>query len=157
MKAGSAPGRPVVAWWVCAVVVATAVAAACGPSKPTEPAARLYLDNCASCHGESGEGGIGPSLENVVAVFPNPEDQIAWVANVAHNTDGPYGAGGIGNNGQGAIAGRMPEFDRKLSPAEIRMVVDYERREFGAEILPTPPAPLSPASDVPATPMTETP
>ena len=79
-----------------------------GTSGAQGPGARLFSDNCASCHGADGSGGAGPQLSGgaVVRRFPNPSDQIAFVT-----------------NGQGA----MPAFGGMLSPAEIRQVVAYTR------------------------------
>jgi mono/diheme cytochrome c family protein len=68
----------------------------------------VFVANCARCHGNAGEGGIGPQLADgrVVDRYPDIEDQIAVVT-----------------NGRGA----MPSFDGALSAAEIRAVVRYER------------------------------
>jgi mono/diheme cytochrome c family protein len=70
--------------------------------------AAAYGQRCAGCHGGDGSGGIGPRLAGgrVVAVFADPQDQIAVVTN---------GRGG------------MPGFGERLSPEEIEAVVEYTR------------------------------
>jgi cytochrome c551 len=103
-----------------AVVVMVVLLFANDPESPPEaPAAAveaaggvdgaaLFGDNCAGCHGGDGSGGIGPRLAGgrVVAVYPDPADQIAVV------TDG---------------RGGMPSFAGQLSEEEIAAVVDYTR------------------------------
>jgi mono/diheme cytochrome c family protein len=70
--------------------------------------ALIFGERCAGCHGGDGSGGIGPRLAGgrVVAVYPDPADEIAVVTN---------GRGG------------MPAFGERLSAAEIAAVVDYTR------------------------------
>ena len=70
--------------------------------------ATVFDDNCATCHGGDGSGGIGPRLAGgrVVAQFPDPADQIAVVT---------HGRGG------------MPAFGDQLSEEEIAAVVEYTR------------------------------
>ena len=72
------------------------------------PGYDVYLDNCARCHGQDGEGGVGPKLAGgaVVEAFPNRADQIRLV-----------------EDGEGT----MPAFKGDLSRAEIEEVVDYTR------------------------------
>ncbi len=81
---------------------------------PAAPAADMALGqsvfeaNCAVCHGQNGEGGVGPQLGGGAAVanFPDPADQIAVV------TDG---------------RNAMPAWGSSLSEEEIAAVVAYER------------------------------
>ena len=69
--------------------------------------AQLFKDNCATCHGADGQGAVGPQLAGqVTKSFPNIEDQIKFVSE---------GSGG------------MPSFAGKLSPQQIRQVVEYTR------------------------------
>jgi mono/diheme cytochrome c family protein len=72
------------------------------------PGAEVYSARCASCHGSTGGGGIGPRLSGgaVVDAYPEISDEIAVV------TDGK---------------GRMPSFEDRLSPKEIEQVVEYTR------------------------------
>jgi mono/diheme cytochrome c family protein len=103
-----------------AVVVALVLLFANDPEQPpAAPAAvveaaggvdgaAIFGDNCAGCHGGDGSGGIGPRLAGgrVVAVYPDPADQIAVVTN---------GRGG------------MPAWGGKLTDEEIAAVVEYTR------------------------------
>jgi mono/diheme cytochrome c family protein len=72
------------------------------------PGRAIFATNCATCHGQRGEGGIGPKLGGgaVVAKYPNAATEIAIVA-----------------NGRGV----MPAWTGRLTPAEIRAVVDFTR------------------------------
>jgi len=78
--------------------------------------AAIFGQKCSGCHGGDGSGGIGPRLAGgrVVADFPDPQQQIAFVTN---------GRGG------------MPAFGERLSPEEIAAVVDYTRTVL-AEVHP---------------------
>ena len=73
--------------------------------------AQLFSANCASCHGVTGGGGVGPQLSGgaVLHDFPNEADQITFVA-----------------NGRGI----MPGFATSLTPAQLKAVVDYTRTEL---------------------------
>jgi mono/diheme cytochrome c family protein len=79
-----------------------------GTAAKSGPGYDVYVSNCARCHGQGGEGGVGPRLAGGAAVkaFPDQADQIRLV-----------------ENGEGT----MPSFKGKLSPAEIRDVVEYTR------------------------------
>ena len=80
-----------------------------GSAPPT--GAQIYSANCATCHGATGKGGVGPRLADlVVAHYPDEADEITVVAG--------------GRNG-------MPSFSGRLSPEEIRAVVAYTRTDLG--------------------------
>lgn len=68
----------------------------------------LFGDNCAVCHGASGQGGTGPQLSGgrTKAQFPDARTQVLFVSNGA---------------------GIMPAFKTRLSQAEIKAIVDYTR------------------------------
>lgn len=68
----------------------------------------VYTENCARCHGGSGEGISAPKLADGGAEkrFPKEADEITWV----HN----------GGNG-------MPSFSGTLTDEEIAAVVAYTR------------------------------
>lgn len=110
----SAPGRMIVS--VLTAIVAALVLAACVGDPPEvtidDPVLQegrdIYRQNCASCHGASGDGGVGRKLsEGAVAdQFPGIEDQIDLVV-----------------NGRNA----MPAYGERLSEAEIEAVVRYTR------------------------------
>jgi len=64
----------------------------------------LYNDECASCHGDDGGGGLGPSLQDLAEGFPDEAEVVAIV------TDG---------------SGSMPGFGDDLSAEEIDAIVAY--------------------------------
>lgn len=64
----------------------------------------LYNDESASCHGDDGGGGLGPSLQNLEESFPDQSEVVAIV------TDG---------------SGSMPSFGDDLSAEEIDAIVAY--------------------------------
>lgn len=70
--------------------------------------AEIFSDRCASCHGDRGQGGVGPRLADgrVVERFPDLEDQVRLVLD---------GRGG------------MPSFQDRLSEDEVRAVVEFTR------------------------------
>src|SRR4051794_11518896 len=108
--------------FIYANTLETPPAAATGP---LAEGATIYANNCASCHGSSGEGGVGPSFQNgsVTATWPNYKDHILWVELGASGWPSPtYGA-----KNKPVGAGGMPSFKGTLTPAEIVMVVRYER------------------------------
>ena len=98
-----------------AVVIAAMTIAGCStadtPAAPTDPVLaqgqQLYLANCASCHGRSGGGGLGPKLSGVVAErYPNIADQEAVIL-----------------NGRGS----MPAFKTRFDQAQLDAVTRYTR------------------------------
>jgi len=98
---------------VAAAVSLVVIAAGCGGGGEAQPTTGkgIYVARCATCHGVGGQGGVGPELAGVVATkYPNIEDQIAIVT-----------------NGKGA----MPSWRGKLTPKEIRKVVEYTRTGLG--------------------------
>ena len=70
------------------------------------PGATLFTANCASCHGITGDGGIGPPLSaGRVATHLDEAQAVAFVT-----------SGG---------SPPMPTFGTELSPAQIKQVVAY--------------------------------
>lgn len=112
---------------LCGVVLATGCGGGMTNSAtsplPTGPQAhdatllagrQLFSTNCASCHGISGQGGLGPSFTGgrLLRDFPTAQNQIAFVA-----------------TGRGA----MPGFATALTPQQIADVVAYEREVLSAD------------------------
>lgn len=101
---------------VLVVAALAAFAAACGggggsdEARPTTGKG-LYQAYCATCHGKTGQGFVGPTLIGIADKYTNFEDQIAVVAN--------------GKN-------QMPAWRGQLTPEEIRKVVEYTRTGLGA-------------------------
>ena len=67
--------------------------------------ADVFADNCSSCHGQDGGGGIGPSLQDV--------DDVDLVISTV-------------TNGRGS----MPSFEGRLDEQEIEAVADYVTTEL---------------------------
>lgn len=71
-----------------AIVVATRTPATAAPAAPVavvgDPAhgKQLYMQNCSSCHGATGQGGMGPSLQNEES-RKNLDQAVAWIKNPA--------------------------------------------------------------------------
>jgi len=94
----------------------------------------VYAENCASCHGAGGGGGVGPAFSNgeIIETFADFEAQVAWIV---HGTQGYQDAGldsyGDNNkplNGNNAL---MPAFGEPLTSEEIIYAAFYERIELG--------------------------
>ncbi|HEX4945884.1 MAG TPA: cytochrome c [Blastocatellia bacterium] len=98
------------------IFFATALAVACGTAK-NELAVKdvtatraLYTDQkCVTCHGEKGDGGIGPSFKVGAAMTRSVEDLAARI---------------------GAGSGQMPAFKEKLSQEEIHELAKYVYKEI---------------------------
>ena len=71
-----------------------------------QPAAKLYAEHCASCHGADRLGGIGPAL------LPESLERLRRAA-------------ALQVIAQGRHATQMPRFDDKLGAAEIQQLADY--------------------------------
>jgi mono/diheme cytochrome c family protein len=104
---------------------------------PLGMGAEIY-NNCASCHGAAGGGGVGYAFSGgaVLETFPHIEDQIRYVY---YGTEG-YNAAGVdiyGNpdrEGGPHITGNMgvmPAFGPQLTQYEIISVVCHERYTLG--------------------------
>jgi len=94
----------------------------------------VYAEKCASCHGPTGGGGVGPAFSGgaIIDTFANFEDQVAWVV---HGTQGyiddgreTYGDNNLALGGSGA---NMPAFGEELHADELVYAVFYERIELG--------------------------
>lgn len=114
-----AAGRP---WRKAAIAAVVVVLGSCGGDDSTTPQGspgttltgdvelgeEVFRKNCASCHGRTGAGGIGPKLADgaVIDRYPDPSEHRDVVV-----------------NGRGA----MPAWGDRLSDDEIDAVVRYER------------------------------
>jgi mono/diheme cytochrome c family protein len=101
---------------------------------PAEVGKAIFARSCASCHGATGEGGVGPKLAGGEArkTFPNEADHIAWVENGSATKKGqPYGDPNREGGPHVAATGGMPSFAGQLKPDEIAAVVAHEREGLG--------------------------
>lgn len=93
--------------------------------------AQVYAANCASCHGDAGEGGAGPALADGEAVltFPEEADHVTWVeeGSITKARGTPYGDPNRAGGQRTVQAAGMPGFAGTLSPEEIEAVVAHER------------------------------
>ena len=94
--------------------------------------AEVYrAQGCATCHGASGEGAVGPALAGgeSVKTFPEEADHASWIRTGSGPFRGqPYGAEDR-EGGQRTATGTMPGFG-SLSDEEVEAVVLYEREEL---------------------------
>jgi mono/diheme cytochrome c family protein len=104
---------------------------------PLGEGAEVY-NNCASCHGAAGGGGVGYQFSEgeVLKTFPNIEDQIRYVyyGTEQYNISGvdvygnPEREGGAHQTG---VRGVMPGFGGQLTDEEIVAVICHERYTLG--------------------------
>src|SRR5262249_49378301 len=103
--------------------------------------ADIYNSKCASCHGGSGEGGVGRKLKDgeVLKTFPNIEQQMEFVkqsdagfAGVGYGDPNRDGGQHIGGSYGSA---RMPSFKDALTDTEVLEVVRHEREKLSGEKL----------------------
>ncbi len=110
-----------------------AVVVACAPGDAAPEALRagrgVYGDRCSSCHGDAGQGGVGPSLDNVLSTWPSCDDQKEWIALGSEAWKETRGATYGANDTQ--ITKVMPGHADTLSDREIAAVAAYERVEYG--------------------------
>lgn len=106
---------------------------------------RLFVANCAACHGANGAGSdaglVGRPLYNgeVDKSFPDPVEQFAYVRHGSCGTGVSYG-NPEREGGQHVGKGGMPAFaPGTLSDAELLAVINYERHVLGGEAYPVNP------------------
>jgi mono/diheme cytochrome c family protein len=99
-----------------------ATPAATATPKPDEFAAtrEFYMDNCATCHQENGEGGTVKIDNKRLKVPPFSK------GHALSHTDEEF-AKQISSGGDG-----MPAYKEKMSPDEINTMVRYIRKQFQA-------------------------
>ena len=105
----STPGNPPPAVDAYGLPIGSDVADGSAAAASGPDGAAIYSQRCATCHGDSGGGGIGPALADgrMVTRFPDAADQIGIVT--------------VGR-------GQMPSFsDRGLTADEIAAVVEFTR------------------------------
>jgi mono/diheme cytochrome c family protein len=139
------PTRPKTPFWILPVLVALPIwgivylgafgnRTKANVNDPVVAGATLFTNNCATCHGANGEGGVGPQLNGgqVLKVWPKLADHINWV----HTGGEPYIGKTIGAINIPVPANNvMPAFGMDhggpLTNQQIQDVVCYERVTFG--------------------------
>lgn len=113
------------------LLVAVTLVASCG-GEETDPFRRgrsIYGNVCSTCHGQAGEGGVGPALDTVTQFWPGCADQVEWI------TLGSEGWRSAHGDTYGAVAreikGGMPAQGENLTTEEIRAVAAFERIQYG--------------------------
>ena len=94
------------------------------PNKLAGDAARgrsFYLANCATCHGESGDG-KGP---RAYFIRPRPRVLIDQAARARFNRPALYTA-----IAEGRLGTEMPAWDKVLAPQEIANVAEFVFQDF---------------------------
>ncbi len=107
------------------------VGSACASAASADPdylEGRTIYQTCAACHGKSGEGAVGPTLDTILDTFPSCDDHVAWVR---LGSDRWLAEVGDTYADGKPVKGGMPEFDASLSDLEIRQIAFYERVRFG--------------------------
>ncbi len=103
---------------------------------PISEGLSIYGSKCASCHGPSGGGGVGPQLSsgNVLKTFTKPESQVRWVLLGTEGFKGEktatYGDAKKPVGGSGAA---MPGWSGTITPDELLSVVRHERETLSGE------------------------
>jgi mono/diheme cytochrome c family protein len=115
------------------VYAATLEPPSLGEADPLSYGEQVYASNCATCHGATGGGGVGPALNGgaVTDNFADPADQLEWIqlGSAGFQADGRTT---YGDNAT-PIAGGMPGWEGVLTPEEIAAVVYYERTGLSGE------------------------
>ncbi|MCB1003639.1 MAG: cytochrome c [Acidimicrobiales bacterium] len=115
------------------VYAATLEPPSLGEADPLTFGEGVYASNCATCHGATGGGGVGPALSGgaVTDNFADPADQIEWIqlGSAGFQADG---RNTYGDNNT-PINGGMPGWEGVLTPEEIAAVVFYERSGLSGE------------------------
>lgn len=114
------------------VVAMIIIGVSCG-SGSTTPELRtgrgVYADNCSTCHGSRGQGGVGVALSEVRETWPSCDDHQDWIALGTERWKaerGPvYGASDT------PVTKVMPPHVDRLTPDEIAAVAAFERVEYG--------------------------
>jgi mono/diheme cytochrome c family protein len=102
-----------------------------GAPDPIGQGRAIYGDRCSVCHGDGGQGGVGPSLQGVVETWPDCSDHVEWI------TLGSDGWKEVHGDTYGAtdrpVAGGMPAHEQILTPDERALVALFERVSYGSE------------------------
>jgi mono/diheme cytochrome c family protein len=114
------------------IVVLTTALSGCGGSSEGSPLAEgkaIYAELCSVCHGSTGDGGVGPALDEVAVTWPSCADQIAWIRLGSDGWRAEFG------DTYGAtdkpVEGGMPAQSENLLESEIVAVAAFERATYG--------------------------
>lgn len=106
-----------------------------GANDPITLGKDIYAANCASCHGPTGGGGVGPAFtgKTLDKVFPNYTEQMAWIniGSAAWPNDTFGAQGGKPTRSGATMPGFGPEGTKSLTCDQIALVTRYEREVLG--------------------------
>lgn len=93
-------------------VMLSAACTASGASGPFDsPGGRLYLQNCAGCHGARAQGGVGPPLDATGHAHHHSDTELIQAITE-----------GIARPGAATV---MPPWGGRLSPQQVRQLVEF--------------------------------
>ncbi len=114
-------------------VTASIAAVGCAPGADTPKALRtgrgVYGDRCSSCHGDAGQGGVGPALDHVRDTWPSCDEHQEWIALGSEGWKRAYGDTYGANDAP--ITKEMPGHADTLTAEEIAAVAAFQRVEYG--------------------------
>lgn len=91
----------------------------------------IYADMCSVCHGDRGQGLVGPSLDTVTETWPTCDEHVTWVQlgseGWLESRGETYGAT------DKHVEGGMPAHADKLTLEEIRLAAFFQRVAYGGE------------------------
>lgn len=67
--------------------------------------ADLFASSCSACHGQDGEGGLGPALAGGLDGFESVEHVARFVST--------------------GVPGRMPGFETRMTPDQVNAIAQY--------------------------------
>jgi mono/diheme cytochrome c family protein len=117
---------------LAAIIALSLALSACAGAKadvPLKAGRTVYGNVCSACHGSSGQGGVGPSLEKVAETFPSCDDQIEWITLGSDNWKRTYGD--TYGTPSRPIEGGMPSHAESLTSQQIAAVAAWERSTYG--------------------------
>ena len=91
---------------------------------------RLFLENCASCHGKQGEG--AKNWRTPDAQGKNQPPPLNGTGHTWHHS--PKALKVVIKNGTGKIGGNMPAWKDKLSNYEIELILTWITAQWSDEI-----------------------
>ncbi|MBI5157644.1 MAG: cytochrome c [Acidimicrobiia bacterium] len=115
-----------------AVCLIAMLIASCAPSDPPsglDVGREVYATACSVCHGNSGQGVVGPALSQVALTWPDCADQIRWTTLGSDRwrveVGDTYGA-----TAKPVLGGMLPQ-EGLLTPHQIAAVTAFTRVTYG--------------------------
>jgi len=110
---------------------AAGCASASDAESPLRQGRTIYGDSCSVCHGNRGQGLVGPSLDEVVVTWPTCDAHVEWIEVGSEGWVVRYGETyGATDN---PVEGGMPAHSEILTLEEMRLVAAFERVSYGGQ------------------------